>query len=184
MLRIFTTLRSYLIALYLKFNHISYGSIPKFSGYWPKFNNQGRIILGKKCRFREYHIRQVISVIDKDAILEIGEHCFLSDGVNICASKKITIGAYTQLAPSVSIYDTDFHEIQEAQKVFQSEINIGRNTWIGQNTIIMPGVTIGDHTVIGANSVVTKDIPSKVIAVGSPARVIKNIICNDDWIRL
>ena len=52
-------------------------------------------------------------------------------------------------------------------------VKIGNRSWIGANTIILPGVTIGDNTVIGAGSIVTKDIPSNVIAVGSPARVIR-----------
>lgn len=183
MLGIYTPLKNFLIARFLTVNNVVFASVPIFVGLWPKFVNQGKIVLGDNCRFREYRTRHIIAVINSNASLEFGERCFIGDGANICASTKIVIGAYTKLAPNVSIYDTDFHQVQESEKIFQADVVISKNVWIGQNSIVMPGVTIGDHSVIGANSVVTKDIPAKVIAVGSPAKVIKNIQCSDNWIR-
>jgi acetyltransferase-like isoleucine patch superfamily enzyme len=175
--------QKFFIAFYCKAHHISYASIPAFVGRWPIFKNEGRILLGEKCRFRAYRTRHVLAVSNADALLEFGEHCYIGDGVSIGASHKIVIGSHTKLAPNVSIYDTNFHQIQEGEAVFQAQVIIGKNVWIGQNAIVMPGVTIGDHTLIGANSVVTKDIPSKVIAAGSPAKAIKTIECSDGWIR-
>ena len=61
----------------------------------------------------------------------------------------------------------------EAQKLDVKTVNIGKNCWIGEKAIIMPGVSIGDNAVIGAGSVVTKSVPADSIAVGNPARVIK-----------
>ena len=164
-------------------HHVSYASTPVFVGQWPIFKNQGQIVLGEKCRFRVYCTPQVLAVSHPDALLQFGTHCYIGDGVSINAGQKIVIGSYTKLAPNVSIYDTNFHPIQEGEDIFQAQVMIGKNAWIGQNAIVMPGVTIGDHTIIGANAVVTKDIPSKVIAVGTPAKVIKAIQCSDDWIR-
>lgn len=68
-------------------------------------------------------------------------------------------------------------EIMKEQIVYQDNmpVHVGRNCWIGAGAIIMPGVTIGDNTVIGAGSMVTKDIPSNVVAVGNPCRVMREI---------
>jgi len=183
MMGIRTRIKKLFVALYLKANHVSFSSTPEMVGRWPKFFNQGRIVLGDKCRFREYRTRHILATIKQNALLEFGEKCYLGDGVNICAAKKIVIGAHTQLAPNVSIYDTNFHPVQQGDPILEAEIVIGRNVWIGEHSIVMPGVTIGDHSVIGANSVVTKNIPSRVMAAGSPAKVIDNIKCDDDWVR-
>ena len=66
-------------------------------------------------------------------------------------------------------------ELREKAYQFNMPIHIGRNCWLGAGVIVMPGVTIGDNTVIGAGSVVTKDIPSDVVAVGNPCRVLRPI---------
>ena len=58
---------------------------------------------------------------------------------------------------------------------YNKEVHIGNNVWIGANTVVVPGVTIGDNSVIGAGSVVTRDIPANVVAVGSPCRVLREI---------
>ena len=86
------------------------------------------------------------------------------------------------LAPNVIIVDSDFHAHWPPEKRFQQvdsaldkEVIIGRNVWIGMNSIIIKGVTIGDNSIIGAGSVVTSNIPSNVIAAGSPARVVKEL---------
>lgn len=140
--------------------------------------------MGEKCRFREYRTRHFIGVTNSNAVLELGSYCFFNDGVEIGATKKISIGAYTKLGPGVVILDSNFHQVQETDDVYQAEVVIGRNVWVGQNAIVMPGVSIGDHSVIGANSVVTRSIPPKVIAAGSPAVVLKDIQCSDEWIRV
>lgn len=72
--------------------------------------------------------------------------------------------------------DTPVHpQLRELRYVYTLPIHVGRNVWIGSGVQIMPGVTIGDNSVIGAGSVVTKDIPANVVAVGSPCRVLREI---------
>ena len=183
MFRFAKLVQKFFIGLYCKAHHVSYLSTPVFVGRWPIFKNRGRILLGEKCRFREDRTRHLISVIAQDAVLEFGTRCFIGDGANISAAQKISIGAYTKLAPNVSIYDTNFHPIQQGEDVFQAEVLIGRNVWIGQNSIILPGVSIGDHSIIGANSVVDKNIPARVVAAGAPAKIVKEIQCIETWIR-
>lgn len=91
---------------------------------------------------------------------------------------KIKIGNNTLIGPNCGFY-TATHPInpQERKSGLESAkpISIGENVWIGGNVTILPGVNIGDNTIIGAGSVVTKDIPSNVVAVGNPCQVIKQI---------
>ena len=89
----------------------------------------------------------------------------------------IIIGDYTLIGPNTQIYTSchslDYKERQE-NKEFGKPVRIGDHVWIGGNVTILPGVSIGDHSIIGAGSVVTKDIPANVIAVGNPCKVIKD----------
>ena len=90
----------------------------------------------------------------------------------------IYVGDYTMFGPNV-ILATAGHPIlpelrQEAYQ-YNMPVHIGKNCWLGAGVIVLPGVTIGDNTVIGAGSVVTKDIPSNVVAVGNPCRVLREI---------
>jgi maltose O-acetyltransferase len=91
---------------------------------------------------------------------------------------QISIGDDTLLGPNVQIY-TATHPINWKERAsgleFAKPVVIGRNVWIGGSAVICPGVRIGDRTVIGAGSVVTKDIPADVVAVGNPCRVIRQL---------
>lgn len=113
-----------------------------------------------------------------------GKHCHF--GKNVYANFNLTcvddthiyVGDYTMFGPNV-VLATAGHPIlpELREKVYQYNmpIHIGRNCWLGAGVIVMPGVTIGDNSVIGAGSIVTKDIPSNVVAVGNPCRVIREI---------
>lgn len=112
--------------------------------------------------------------------IKIGSNVLLDDGCFVMAQDKIVIGNNTWIAAYCFI--TDFNHIYKNNKKLIVEqgydiksVVIGENVWIGAHCIILPGVTIGDRVVVGAGSVVTKDIPANSIAVGNPARVIKRI---------
>ena len=96
---------------------------------------------------------------------------------------NIYIGDGTLLAPNVTII-TAMHPISLKLRTegygYNKPVYIGKNVWIASNVTILPGVHIGDNSVIGAASVVTKDIPANVVAVGSPAKVIREITADDD----
>ncbi|ORT51011.1 maltose acetyltransferase [Vibrio sp. qd031] len=92
---------------------------------------------------------------------------------------RVYIGDNVMLAPNVQIY-TAGHPLEKVSRVdegveFGTEIHIGHNVWIGGGAIICPGVRIGDNSVIGAGSVVTKDVPANMVAAGNPCKVIKAI---------
>ena len=110
--------------------------------------------------------------------IEVGEDFFANYNLVILDVGKVKIGKNAQIAPNVAIY-TAGHPIHPDSRNSGYEygipVTIGDNVWLGGNVCIMPGVTIGDNAVIGAGSVVTKDIPSNVIAAGNPCRVIRPI---------
>ena len=114
--------------------------------------------------------------------IEVGNNFYCNYNLVILDCAKVTIGDNAFIAPNVGIY-TAAHPIDAQQRnsgmEFAAPVTIGNNVWIGGGTQICPGVTIGDNTVIGAGSVVTKDIPSNVVAAGVPCRVIRQITVDD-----
>jgi maltose O-acetyltransferase len=114
-----------------------------------------------------------------DSIIEIGEGCAFSNNISICALQSIKIGERCLIGDMVLIIDADHHELDPVHRWSGQgvvvPVIIGRNVWIGSRAIILRGVTIGDNSVIGAGSVVTKSIPADSVAAGNPARVIRAI---------
>lgn len=110
--------------------------------------------------------------------ISIGDNFYSNHNLVILDVNKVTIGDNVFIGPNVSIY-TAGHPINAIERIngmeFGLPITIGNNVWLGGNVVILPGITIGNNTVIGAGSVVTKDIPSNVVAAGNPCKVIKHI---------
>ena len=110
--------------------------------------------------------------------ISVGDNFYSNHNLIILDVNKVTIGNNVLIGPNVGIYTAE-HPVDaiERSKLMEygKPISIGNNVWIGGNVAILSGVTIGDNTVIGAGSVVTKDIPANVLAVGNPCKVIKNI---------
>ena len=128
-----------------------------------------------------------IDIINSDIsnpILDIGKNVEINDYVHIGVADSVSIGDNTLIASKVFIsdhnhgaYSGDIHSSPNATPISRAleskKVSIGKNVWIGEFVCILPGVTIGDGSIIGAMSVVTKDIQANSIAVGSPAKVIK-----------
>lgn len=108
----------------------------------------------------------------------LGEKVFFNFNCVILDVMPVKIGSRTLFGPNVQIY-TATHPMDYRERAtgleFARPITIGEDAWIGGSAVICPGVTIGDRTVIGAGSVVTKDIPSDVFAAGNPCRVIREL---------
>ncbi len=135
----------------------------------------------------------------KEMFAEIGENCYIEPplhanwagkhvhfGRNVYANFNLTlvddthiyVGDYTMLAPNVVIATAGhpiLPELREKAYQYNMPVHIGRNCWLGAGVVVLPGVTIGDNTVIGAGSIVTHDIPANVVAVGNPCRVMRPI---------
>lgn len=110
--------------------------------------------------------------------IEIGENFFMNMNCVILDGAKVTFGDNVFVAPGCGFYTAGHPldaERRNAGLEYALPIKIGNNVWIGAQVCVLPGVTIGDNSVIGAGSVVTKDIPSGVLAAGNPCRVIRPI---------
>ena len=110
--------------------------------------------------------------------MEIGESVFINYGCSIGATLLVRIGARTNLGPHVMIMDNDFHQLDPERRNEMppsAPVVVGENVWLGARVIVLRGVTIGDGSVIGAGSVVAKDIPARSVAVGIPAKVIRSL---------
>ncbi len=114
--------------------------------------------------------------------IEVGKNFFANYNCTILDVAKVKIGDYCQMAPNVAVY-TAGHPIhpysRDSMYEYGKEVTIGDHVWIGGNTVICPGVHIGDNVVIGAGSVVTRDLPDWTVAAGNPCRVIRKITDQD-----
>lgn len=115
---------------------------------------------------------------DYGSNITLGDNVFFNFNCVVLDVAKVTIGSRTLMAPNVQLF-TATHPMDHKERASGLEsgkpITIGEDVWIGGGAIICPGVTIGDRTVIGAGSVVTKDIPSDVVAAGNPCKVIRKL---------
>ena len=139
----------------------------------------------------------------KEMFAELGEDCYIETpfhanwggrhvhfGSNIYANFNLTlvddthiyVGDFTQFGPNV-VLATAGHpidpELRERYYQYNAPVRIGRNCWLGANVVVVPGVSIGDNVVVGAGSVVTKDLPSNVVAVGNPCRILREVNDHD-----
>ena len=135
----------------------------------------------------------------KEMFAELGENCYIETpfhtnwggrhvhfGKNIYANfnlalvddTHIYVGDFTQFGPNV-VLATAGHpidpELRERYYQYNAPIRIGRNCWLGANVVVVPGVTIGDNVVVGAGSVVTRDLPDNVVAVGNPCKILREV---------
>lgn len=110
--------------------------------------------------------------------IHIGARTFINYGAVLLDVARIIIGEDVQIGPNVQLL-TPTHpldpEARRAKLEAAKPITIGDNVWLGGGVIVLPGVTIGTNTVVGAGAVVTKDLPPNVVAVGNPARVIRQL---------
>ena len=109
---------------------------------------------------------------------KIGKRFFGNYNLTIQDDAPVTIGDDCNFGPNVTIATAGhpvLPELREKGYQYNVPVHIGRNCWLGAGVIVLPGVTIGDNTVIGAGRIVTKDIPANVVAVGNPCRVLREI---------
>jgi len=115
---------------------------------------------------------------DYGAHIRLGPGAYFNFGCVILDCNWVEVGAYCKFGPNVQLY-TAYHSVDPLQRRSDLEmaapIRIGENVWVGGGAIIGPGIEIGADTVIGAGSVVTRSLPARVVAVGNPCRVIREL---------
>lgn len=156
-----------------------------FGKYW--FNSNFPVFGAISKKVRSYWFKKINKVNGKVNIerkANFGTNIVMGNnsgiGINSYVQNDVTIGSNVMIGPDVLIYTINHSYKKEnvliiKQGVNKKKVKIGDNVWIGTRVIILPGVTIGNNVVIGAGSVVTKDIPDNVLAVGNPCIVKKKI---------
>lgn len=114
--------------------------------------------------------------------ISIGNHVYINFGAVILDCAEVSIGENTLIGPNLGIYAVN-HAIDAEERInggcIGKAVHIGKNVWLGGDVKILAGVVIGDNTVIGAGSVVTKSVPANVIAAGNPCRILRSITKKD-----
>ena len=140
---------------------------------------------------RSEMLKEMFAEVGKDCYIEpplhsnwggrhvhLGNNVYFNFNATLVDDTHIYIGDCTMLGPNVVIATAGhpiLPELREKALQYNLPVHIGKNCWLGAGVIVLPGVTIGDNTVIGAGSVVTKDIPANVVAVGNPCKVLREI---------
>ena len=146
-------------------------------------NNVSIVSSSRRCTASSLYAPTKFRTWSKSAKIIIEDNVGLN-GTSISArSKTVIIGKGTMIAPNVVIMDSDYHALWPPENrvinpAFERDrdVIIGKNVWIGSSCMILKGVTIGDNSVIAAGSIITKNIPSSVLAGGVPAKVIRNLL--------
>lgn len=175
-------LRHARIKRYLARHRVRHGWPIAIDGRFPRLANDGEFLLGDNVSL-DSPVYPIELMVGRNASLSIGSHSYINQGCTFAATRVIEIGERCLIGEFVAIHDTNFHAIQPDQPVKTAPVHIGHNVWIGHRAIILAGVTIGDHAVIGAGAVVTRNVPARTIVGGNPARPIRTLDCPDEWRR-
>lgn len=136
---------------------------------------EGHIEVGDRVRLVGKPMPLEIFVA-RGARMSIGESTFINHGTSIAALERVDIGEHGTIGPHCMILDNDFHRLEPTRRQElppSRPVKLGRNVWLGARVIVLPGVTIGDDTVVAAGSVVTRDLPPGALAAGVPAKVLR-----------
>lgn len=182
---------TYLYKPLLKIMGVKYGKSLNLYGL-PIIAKTGKakIEIGNNCHIKSSFLSNLVGLSQRsiivakgDAVISIGNSVGMS-GVTIYACGGITIGDKCIIGGNVKILDNDFHP-SDPKIRFETPcehygikpITIGKNVFVGCNSLILKGVSIGDNAVIGAGSVVSKDVPAGAVVAGNPAKVVKQYDC-------
>ncbi|MET0326653.1 MAG: acyltransferase [Ilumatobacteraceae bacterium] len=143
----------------------------------PAVTNLGRMVIGDRVQLVST-IATMELVSAEDGLLEIGERTLVNFGCSLVATQHVSIGAHCHIGPYTMMLDNDYHRIEPERRLERppsKPIILEENVWIGARVIVMSGVRIGKDSCVGAGSVVTSDVPPRTLAVGVPARVIREL---------
>lgn len=110
--------------------------------------------------------------------VHFGNHIYANFNFTAVDDTHIYVGDHTMIGPNVTIATAGhpiLPELREQEYQYNLPVHIGKNCWLGAGVIILPGITLGDNVVVGAGSVVTKDLPDNVVAVGNPCKVLRKV---------
>lgn len=175
--------------LALKLMRITYGKNLNLYGIPVIVKNKtASISIGNNCHIKSAFLSNLLGLYQRtvicardEGIIELGDDIGIS-GATIYARTRVTIGDKCIIGGNVKILDNDFHPVNPAirehtpsQSYGTAPVTIGRNVFIGCNSLVLKGTSIGDNSVIGAGSVVSGVIPPNCVAAGNPAKIIRQI---------
>ncbi len=116
--------------------------------------------------------------------VQIGDCCLMSPGSRISASDEVVLGDGVMMANGSYVTDSDWHTLYDriARSEERTPVRIGNNVWLGDHATVLKGVTIGDNSVVAARAVVTRDVPPNVVVAGNPAKVVKELEPDRDFV--
>lgn len=151
-------------------------------GGLPRISGDGRILIGERVNWSCQRAPVDIEVA-RGARLEVGARTFLNAGVEIICHLHIRIGEHCRIGPRCVIVDSNQHPVHEGQAARTAPVTLGRNVWLGRGVIVLPGVTIGDNSVIAAGSVVHCDIPAGEVWRGNPGVYVMPVRASAGYVR-
>lgn len=148
----------------------------------PLLYTGGSVVFGRKLFLRNRTARTELGAVDGGS-LSVGDGTFINQGCTIVARERIQIGSGVLIGDSVAVYDTTHHALEPARPARTEPVVIEDHVWLARGVIVMPGVTIGRHSVVAAGSVVTRSVGEATLVGGVPAQVIRALEIPDGWRR-
>lgn len=158
-------------------------SLVACEGRLPVLYTTGTVQVGERLIVRCRTARCELGASTPGSHLEIGDRVFINQGASIVATCRVEIGNDTQIGDFAAVLDTNWHRLEPDRPARAAPVIIGANVWLGRNVIVLPGSEIGDHSVVAAGSIVKGYLPSRVLAAGNPARVVRELKIPDGWRR-
>jgi acetyltransferase-like isoleucine patch superfamily enzyme len=150
-------------------------SLVACDGFLPVLHGPGTVRIGKRFVMRARIARCEIATKSNESQILIGDGVFVNQGSVIASAESVEIGDGTLIGDFSAIYDSNFHELQPGLPDKPRPVSIGKNVWLGNGVLVLPGSAIGDHTVVAARSVVRGTLPPRVLAAGNPAKVVRQL---------
>jgi acetyltransferase-like isoleucine patch superfamily enzyme len=150
-------------------------------GRLPVVHGGGDVHLGRLA------LRGSIAPVEIGALsggsLRVGDRVFVNQGASLVAALSIEIGDDARIGDFAAVYDSDYHPVEQGAEVRRAPVRIGANAWLGRSAIVLPGVTVGEHAVVAAGAVVTRDVAPRTLVAGNPAKVVRELRADDGWRR-
>lgn len=161
------------------------GPLPKLLEKFPLLHARGELRFGERCHVWSADRDRTVFYIPSGGRILIGNAVYVNQGAVMCAepSHSIVIEDHVLVGNNAWLATSNYHQVTPDKPVKAGSIHLKRNCWICQGALILPGVTVGEHAVVAARSVVTRDVPPRSIVAGSPAKVVSTFQCPDDWVR-
>lgn len=156
--------------------------VVRCEGRPPLLDASGDVRLGERVAFRNRAARTELGA-RPGARLEIGARTFVNQGCSLVAELDIRIGDDVRIGDGVGVYDSNHHALEEGAPIERAPVAIGDNAWLARGAIVLPGVTIGAHSVVAAGAVVTAPVPDHVLVAGNPARIVRELAASPGWRR-